>query len=202
MNIEGISKIARKAALRSAEFYSEMAGGDSIHEAAIETFASSRIANEIFKRNQPICVKLEATFNRIRLDSGAERRGRPNFTLRDRSRFDAVCYYDGKPKGLIEVKKSIRPSRNEADVVRVSEATHRFGAAFGGSVEFGLVIAIQRLFEGARNGPKDRALKFQDSFNWGIEPKIEWDCKYGNYGTSRGGRAVIGLCAYTILFRS
>jgi hypothetical protein len=194
-----IADCARKAALSAAISYYEMSGGNSVHEAAIETFVSSKIAESIFQVTESN-VLLESTFATIHQLSGAERRGRSVDHLPAKARFDVSVFKDKKPIGVIEVKKRFAPFKAEKDAVRLSQAVRRYGPEFGGSVRFGLWIALQRVWETQRKDIAKRISSFRESLGGIIASDIEFEEKEGEFGVAKNGKNVVGLVAYSVLF--
>lgn len=200
--IRRIASTAREAALASATKYYEMSGGRSVHEGALETFVSAHVAEAIYHGFKPINVELETTFRRVKETSFADMRGRPRTALPDTARFDVTCFRDLKPWGLIEVKKSIRPNRADTDVIRLSEAVRRYGSASGGSVQFGLLIALVRIIEGARDDSATKADKFMSGIPSELLAVMEHtEDQMAIPYNRKDGKSVTGLCAYSILFR-
>ena len=198
-------KCALDAAIAAALRYQAMSGGKTVHDHAIETFVSSKIAEALFEqtRKDGGTVGLEVPFADVFSDSRAERRGGTGSALSPRSRFDVVCYSDGMPVGLIEVKKRFNASTGGKDVIRLSDAVQRYGTLHSGSVNFGLWIALQRIAEGNARLGSDQAEAFTARFRFAIPPKIQHVSSIGEYGTfKRSGRNVSELRAFGVLFES
>lgn len=208
VDIEKIVKKAMQSTVQAALKYQEMSGGGTVHEHAIETFISSKIAEALYDAAKDLggAAALEMTFREVEERSGASRRGRPNGALPPNGRFDVVVGQKDSenglvPTGLIEVKKRFSPASLEKDLGRLSEAARRYGPMFGGSVKFGLAISLQRIFENGRAQPEKMVENFRNGFNWPIEPIIEYlPPQTGEFNLSSGGRRVVGICPYSVLF--
>lgn len=194
-----VSECARKAALEAAEVYYEMSGGMSVHDGAIETFVSSKIAEALYRTVPDLAVRLEARLVDIDQDCGARRRGRTPAFLLGQGRIDVTCYKKGRPVGLIEVKKRFAAFRADADLVRLERAMQYCGPASGGSVEYGIWVAIQRDYAGQRQTSQEAIRRMQDSFEWAHPADIHVISTMRDFGSAKNGRSVVGLSAYSVL---
>lgn len=204
MKVDDLVKTAMEAATAAARQYHVMSGGKTVHEHPIETYISAKIAERLYEaaREKGGYAALEMTFREVEETSGADRRGRPLAALPPTSRFDVVYGVKGRPIGLIEVKKRFSAARLEGDIIRLSHAVRKFGPEFDGSVRFGLAISLQRLYENGRQEAEQVTTKFEKAFDWGIPPKFAYIDESGNFNTTKRGRNVVGVRAYSVLFEA
>jgi hypothetical protein len=180
---EIIVNCALEAAEKSVLRYKEISGGKTVHDHAIETFISSKIAEAIFECRSELggTVSLEAPFHEVHELSKA-RKGRTPDILSPTSRFN-ICYFErGLPIGVIEVKKRFAAFKGDEDVRRLTGATRRFGPQFDGSVRFGIWLAVQRIAEGSKVTAEEQIDKFRDAFDWSVAPTLSYRQVDGEFG--------------------
>jgi len=181
--------------LGSVARYQEMSGGRTVHDHAIETFISSKVAEALYdlRKEHDATVALEAPFHEVQKLSLA-RKGRMPDILSPAARFD-ICYFEGGlPVGIIEIKKRFAAFKAEDDVNRLVSATRRFGPKYGGSIKFGIWLALQRIPEGSKSTPETQIAKFRNSFEWSVEPAISFKEVVGEFGKlKRSGKTASKL---------
>jgi len=199
---ETIVEAALEAAEQSVLRYKEISGGRTVHDHAIETFISSKVAEAIFDLRKDVggTISLEAPFHEVHELSNA-RKGRTPDILSPTSRFD-ICYFEhGRPIGVIEVKKRFAAFKADDDVNRLIEATRRFGPQFDGTVKFGIWLAAQRIPEGSTMTAQDQIEKFRDAFNWSLVPTLSFRQVDGDFGVlKRRGKAVRAVRIFAAAF--
>lgn len=202
MKVRDYVEVAIDAAIAAALRYQTMSGGSTVHEHAIETFISSKVAEAIFDRasSPRTAVALEMSFGEAERLSQAKLRGRRKASLSPRNRFDVVVLSDKRPIGLIEIKKRFSVGRLDKDVIRLSDAVDKYGSGNEGTVRFGLALSVQRVFENSRSDAEAAIKHFRSGFHWAIEPEITYRPHDGDFNVAKNGRKVTGICAFAVLF--
>ncbi|MCV9963868.1 hypothetical protein OIU34_18490 [Pararhizobium sp. BT-229] len=197
-----IVNCALEAAKRSVSRYQEMSGGKTVHDHAIETFISSKVAEALYdlRKDHDATVALEAPFHEVHALSLA-RKGRMPDILSPTARFD-ICYFEGgRPIGVIEVKKRFAAFKADDDINRLFLATRRFGPKYGGSIKFGIWLALQRIPEGSKSTAKAQIAKFLQSFEWSVEPSISHREVEGEFGKlKKSGKTATKLRIFAASF--
>ena len=193
---------ALAAAAEAASRYMEISGGKTIHDHAIETFISSKVAEAIYdkRKRHGGSVTLETSFGEIWEVSGA-RLGRGPADVTKRARFD-VCYYEkGKPLAAIEVKKRFAAHKADRDIRKIEAAMRRLGPEFGGSLEFGIWLAVQRIGDKARTTAESQTNAFKEAFEWVTEPEVKCQTVRGEFGAfKRKLRSIVELRIFAVAF--
>jgi hypothetical protein len=197
-----VVECALAAAEQSVLRYKDISGGRTVHDHAIETFISSKVAEAIYEARKEVggTVALEAPFHEVQ-DLSRARKGRIPDILSPTSRFD-ICYFEnGRPVGVIEVKKRFAAFKADADVNRLIEATRRFGPQFGGSIRFGIWLAVQRIQEGSTSTPEKQIEKFRHAFDWRVAPTLSCRSVTGDFGfLKRRGKPVTEVRIFAAAF--
>jgi hypothetical protein len=199
---ETITERALRAAEQSVLRYKEISGGRTVHDHAIETFISSKVAEAIYDARKDVggTIALEAPFHEVQSLSEA-RKGRIPDILSPTSRFD-ICYFEGgRPIGVIEVKKRFAAFKADKDLNRLIEATRRFGPQFDGSIRFGIWLAVQPIAEGSKSTPEGQMERFREAFDWSVAPNLSFRQVDGDFGTlKRRGKSVKAVRIFAAAF--
>jgi hypothetical protein len=198
-----LATLALGAALKAAAEYQVMSGGRTVHSHAIETYVSSKIAEAIFRATSEHGgnAALEVPIESVRSECGASRVGRIPAVLSSNYRFDAVCYREGSPFGLIEVKKNFTASVGTKDIIRLSHAVEKFGSKKEGTVKFGLWVALKRIADISPAVAEEKIEKFKRKFEFFPEPQFLHE-ELKNYPDrfKYSGKTVDRLWAFGVLF--
>jgi hypothetical protein len=184
--------------------YQKISAGKTVHDHAVETFVSSKVAEGIFDSpvGSSISVTLESPFAEVLAASGAKKSKRTG-NLSAASRFDICVYERGKPTAVIEVKKRFAAHKGDNDVNRLLSAIRYCGPECEGSLRLGFWLAIQRIADGARSTPGKQINTFIESFDWPVEPAIEHKVLIGDFGHfKRSGRAIKEIRIYLAVFKA
>jgi hypothetical protein len=77
----------------------------------------------------------------------------------------------------------------------------RYGEEYGGSVRFGLWLAVQRYLEGSRLESESQIERFLLGIDWAIKPTVASKSLPGNWGISkRSGKKIVEIRAFSALF--
>lgn len=202
-----IAASARKGALMAAKKYSKISVNGTLWNRGIENYIGAKIAEQIYQDTEGSPVELEYSYQNIlaRLDLVESNSNLTEASaLTSNSRFDVTVFRKNnkKPYGIIEIKKRFTDYNILKDRKRVLECI-KFCHQENSGIRFGIVLAVEADWQDKKRPEQkiDDALKKLNEETELYRAEIEYSSITGNFGETKSNKNIIGINAYTTLFR-